>query len=296
MKLLTTLTLAFLVLAAAALASFTSTEDLSGFWTGDLGGNQVSIEMEQDEDGEMKVFLYFLNQDAISFKADPLTVEKGSFTAVFPPVGATVEARLDDDGKLHVDWRRPRQVLEASLQKGEAPKPVLERKRVVALGVNPTAPMATSQFAFLVGEWHGTKQRRTKDGSYRDTGTIVWKGEFLLDGMAVQNTSQSRGPGGRVTQWGVDTRVFNAPSGEWKHHYLNAFTGTFNDITWKMGDDGILTSSISQWMEPNGKMADHLIHIELIDETHFRWTADVSWDGGKTWTLENQISDNVRVK
>ncbi len=173
---------------------------------------------------------------------------------------------------------------------------VEERKRVVELGVNPLAPLATAQFAFLVGEWHGTKQRRGADGEYVDAGTIVWTGEWLADGMAVQNVSQSRGPGGRVTQWGVDTRVFNPQKGEWEHRYLNAFQGTFNELAWHMDEDGNLVSGISRWMEPNGQMGDHIIRIEVIDDDHFRWAADLTWDEGETWIRENQIQMNTRVR
>ncbi len=56
---------------------------------------------------------------------------------------------------------------------------------------------------------------------------------------------------------------------------------------------GTISASAIRRMEPNSKIADH---IELIDETHFRWAANVAWDNGKAWTLENQISNNVRVK
>ena len=76
---------------------------------------------------------------------------------------------------------------------------------------------------------------------------------------------------------------------------MNAFTGTFNEMNWNKNEEGVIASGISKWMEPNGKFGDHIIYIEEIDADTFRWSDDLSWDGGKTWIKGNQVQINRRI-
>ena len=283
-----------LALACALSPSARPTEtDAPATWVGTVGTNRLALELV---DGDApRVTLYVLNQDAIAFAGASVRVEDGGFEASFPDLGASVHAS-EGGGALVVEWEQPGFQQSSEFARQDHTPAVVERRRVTELGVNPRAPLATAQFAFLVGEWHGAQKRLGPDGSYIDVGTIDWKGRWVLDGMAVQNTSQSRAPGGQVTQFGMDTRTYNPKKGRWEHRYLDAFQGSFLAIEWTMDEQGVLVSNVVQWVEPGGQLADHVIRFEVIDEDHFRWSSDLSTDGGKTWIPASLVSENRRVR
>lgn len=279
-----------LTLAAAPVAA-----DDAPLWRGTLGPNELALELDpaRAEDAT----LYVLSQDAGAFRASVERADDGALTLRLPELLATLrvthEAQAD---ALSVEWTQPQFETTARFEAVDALPLVTERKRVTALGVNPRAPLATAQFAFLVGEWRGVTTRRGPDGGYVETGTITWEGEWILDGRAVQNTAKTLAPGGAVMQWGVDTRVFNTQRGRWEHRYLSGITGDFLALAWQADADGVLVSEPVSWREPDGRLADHVVRIELLDEDHFRWTADVSFDGGASWLRENQVQLNERVR
>lgn len=164
-------------------------------------------------------------------------------------------------------------------------------------GMHPSAPKETAQFAFLIGEWVG--HEKIGDGKLNRRKQLVWKGDWILDGLAIQNTSRTTvetgEPGVQATvQFGVDTRVYNPSLGKWQHSYVDGLTGMVLSISWEKKGRAMISNPV-EW-NVGGRTATHIIKFRNIDDDHFTWSLDRSFDKGKTWIRDAVVIENTRRK
>lgn len=264
---------------------------LLGFWRGKIGSSDAVIEMTAGNNS-VGATLYDLSNESAAVVAASAKLDGLALQLSFPKMGAELLATFQPESELlDARWQQAGQQLPLKLVRSELLPSVKERRRCSALGMNPLAPLATGQFAFLLGEWHGTNKKRPGT-------TLVWKGGWILEGMALQNTSKTSvdaglPSAGAVHQWGVDTRIFSRQRGLWQHTYTSALTGEVMTTTWKLvGED--LISDLAVWNEA-GKPTTNIIKFRDITEDSFVWSADRSFDGGETWVEDFIVIENRRV-
>jgi hypothetical protein len=148
---------------------------------------------------------------------------------------------------------------------------------------NPKAPAALSRFAFLIGKWRCATKVRLANGEWQ-TFEATWLGRFILDGYAIADEYRMTGSGGALIVLGMNLRSYNAAQQIWKIKWLNALTGTWNDLGAEdLGGVKFDGPSVSYvFREP---VAAHLYTRATytnISKTHFTWRGERSEDR-KTW-------------
>jgi len=274
----------------------TEASPLEGLWAGTVGQSQVAIQIARPDRSQREAWeatLYDLSNDTAAVPSMQTTVTELSVVLEFPGLAARLEGSLRaDKDVLEARWLQGAQDLSVPLKRSDPIPSITERKRWTELGMHPIAPLATGQFAFLIGEWHGKNPKRPNT-------TLVWKGEWIFDGMGIQNTSKTTGDAGTpkegaIYQWGIDTRVFSRSRGVWQHSYVSALKGDVMTTTWTLQGDA-LVSGIAVWNE-GGQPTTNIIKFRNISDDHFTWSFDRTLDGGETWVEDFMVIENVRVE
>jgi hypothetical protein len=79
---------------------------------------------------------------------------------------------------------------------------------------NPNAPQEMSQFAFLVGKWHGEAKLKREDGTWENL-KALWEGRYILDGYAVADEYRMTTPAGELLVLGINLRSYDAKKKAW---------------------------------------------------------------------------------
>lgn len=261
-----------------------------GLWRGTVGPSEVAVDVARDKDA-WRATMFDLTNDSALVEADQVHVDGATVTLSFSTLQARFVATLGEQG-LRGTWSQRGQAIDATLAPSKAIPSIEERRYWTSQGMHPHAPLATSQFAFLVGEWHGKNKQAPNT-------TLVWKGRWILDGMAVQNTSKTTGDpdtplAGLTTQWGVDTRIYSASRRAWQHTYTDVLSGDITTLSWTFKKDA-LVSGVTSWNE-GGKPTTNIIKFRDITEDRFTWSLDRSFDGGETWVEDFIVIDNRRQR
>ncbi len=289
------------VVAALTLTSSLLAQDSKpiGLWTGKLGPGRVAIEVELGPKQGLAATFYNLDGRVIPFKGTVQPLQAGGYKFHFKGLRMLFEGGVSKSGKaLQLELKGGRRSISVSLARTDNVPEVEKRKSfVLPKGMNPTAPMELADFAFLVGEWHGKHSKKIGGGRTAEF-LLVWKGKWILNGNAVQNTSQTwilrpDGKKGRMTQDGMDLRVFNSQTGQFEHTYVNAMKGAINRMTWRrVGDE--IHSDVSEWQDFEG-LNQNIIKFSKVGKDHFTWSVDRSFDQGKTWKKDYVVIENRRV-
>ncbi len=270
-----------------------------GQWTGKLGRGRIAIEVEASSTGGLAATFYNLDGRVLPFKGSVQALPTGKYRFRFKGLRWLFEGGVSKSGQtLQLATQGGRRALSVSLERAEKVPEIEQRKSfVLPEGMSPTAPMELANLAFLVGEWHGKHSKRIGGGRTAEF-LLVWKGKWILNGNAVQNTSQTwilrpDGTKGRMTQDGMDVRVFNSQTGQFEHSYVNAMKGTINRMTWRrVGEE--IHSDVSEWQDFEG-LNLNIIKFSKISKDRFTWSVDRSFDRGKTWKKDYVVIENRRV-
>jgi hypothetical protein len=161
--------------------------------------------------------------------------------------------------------------------------------------LNPNAPAALAQFAFLVGRWRCEAKLKSATGEWQ-TFQATWLGRFILDGYAISDEYRMTSSSGELIVLGLNLRTYDPAKQIWNIKWVNALTGTWVDLgPEELGGvkfDG--QSIIYSLKEPVAAHAFTRATYTNISKTHFTWRGEKSQDG-KTWS-EFMVVEALRSK
>ncbi|MGH2608645.1 MAG: hypothetical protein ACRDHF_06095 [Tepidiformaceae bacterium] len=157
-------------------------------------------------------------------------------------------------------------------------------------------PAGPTDFDFLEGRWN-VVYNNAQPGIPPDV-TGTWTARKEADGRVLYDEFRLFGPNRETVVLGTTYRVFDHVEKKWDMRYVGLSL---------IGEDGVVRhpahwAELSAWREGSRLRVDQrrgrvLLRITYYDmsEDHFRWQADVSTDGGKTWTKEQIRIEATRV-
>lgn len=154
---------------------------------------------------------------------------------------------------------------------------------------HPDAPVELQQFSFIIGNWECDGKSKQQDGSYTEW-QATWKGYYNLDGFQIADDFIMTDADGKYTFFGTTYRGYNLAEKKWDIKWYNALQTKWIDIEgeFKNGEMHLLGRG-------SGAKGDFLTRIKFkeITANSFTWKNDISFDDGKTWTMDNIV---VKVK
>jgi hypothetical protein len=156
---------------------------------------------------------------------------------------------------------------------------------------NPRAPKELEQFAFLIGRWQGDSSIKLPDGKW-STYKATLIGRYILDGYVIADEVRQFGPAGELTKCGQNYRSYNTNSG-WVMKWQDALNSTWLDLGPPELGGVVFSSGTFSFKHhlppgPVSKLfpAYTLFQIRIFDisQRHFSWRAEVSTDGGLSWS------------
>ena len=150
--------------------------------------------------------------------------------------------------------------------------------------LNPNAPAALSQFAFLIGRWKCDARVMTAEGEWQ-TFRATWVGRYILDGYAIADEYRMTDMSGKLIVLGMNFRSYDAAKRIWNIKWLDALTGTWVDLgSEEFG--GVVSkgqSIVYSFKEPVAGHAYTRATYTTLSETRFTWRGEKS-DDGNTWS------------
>jgi hypothetical protein len=151
--------------------------------------------------------------------------------------------------------------------------------------INPNAPPALSQFAFLIGRWRCEATITLDNGESQDY-EAAWIGRYILDGYVITDEFGMALPAGETIVLGMNFRAYDSAQQQWNIKWLNALTGRWTDLgPGELGGvqfDG--HSIVYAFKEPQAGHAYTRATYTNISDSHFTWRGEKSGDG-KAWTV-----------
>jgi hypothetical protein len=150
--------------------------------------------------------------------------------------------------------------------------------------LNPNAPRALLQFAFLIGTWECEAKVKSATGGWQRF-QAEWIGRYILDGYAVADEYRMTDSSGKLVVLGMNFRTYDASKQAWNLKWLNALAGTWTDL----GSDelGGVTSDgqsiIYVFKEPVAAHAYTRVTYTAVSKTYFTWRGEKS-DDAKAWS------------
>lgn len=154
---------------------------------------------------------------------------------------------------------------------------------------NPRAPVALSQFEFLLGEWRFDARFKSPDGEWQAFhGT--WLGRYILDGYVIEDEYTMFDTNGKVIVRGLNFRVYDVAKKNWNIKWLSALDGTWTDLTPEaLGGAKFEGPSVSYvFREPSGASAGWKSSYTRATYTSvspalFTWSGEKS-DDRESWS------------
>ncbi len=162
-------------------------------------------------------------------------------------------------------------------------------------GMNPRAPMETAQFGFFIGRWKSTAKwmNDTEKRTYTPEVEAVWTARWGWHGFAIYDDWEVKG---RPMQSGPALRTFDPGTRTWTMVYFPVLAS--RDSVWlmqgKFDKNGDLVANFTA-KDPRGREFLQRVRFHRVSRDHLRWTADRTYDGGKTWIKDIAVSDNIRL-
>jgi hypothetical protein len=142
-------------------------------------------------------------------------------------------------------------------------------------------------FGQFVGDWECDVVLNLPDGSSRK-GTCEWHFGWTLEGRAVQDVWIARygnvNPASPPDNYGTTVRWYDPKAGLWRVLWINPRENSVQTFTArKIGEEIVLEA------QDNPAHPYRWILSEIKPES-FRWRSVSSADGGKTWTVDQEMS------
>ena len=155
-----------------------------------------------------------------------------------------------------------------------------EIQGLAASGPSPRLKEKLALFGQFVGDWDIVENRHRKnDGTWaKSRGRLYWR--WILEGRAVQDVWTSVEDTGKEIPWGTTIRFYDPKIDAWQSTWISprqSLVRTF--IGRKVGDEIVLESTNSK------EKPLRWIFSEITPDS-FKWRGETSYDGGKTFLLE----------
>jgi hypothetical protein len=149
--------------------------------------------------------------------------------------------------------------------------------------LNPNAPAALAQFAFLIGRFRCDARVKLGDGQWQSF-AATWLGRFILDGYAIADEYRMTDSSGELIVLGMNLRAYDSARQRWNIKWLNALAGTWTDLgAEEFGGISFAGQSITySFKEPVAGHAYTRAIYTNISQSHFTWRGERSEDG-KCW-------------
>lgn len=162
-------------------------------------------------------------------------------------------------------------------------------------GMNRRAPMETAQFAFIVGNWKTETKwmNNIKEKTYAPAIEGHWEAYFDWDGFAITDKWTIPGVPG---SGGLAFRSYDLLSQKWVMTYMPSNQPKRNVWVMEGGFDeqGNLTAEFTS-EDAQGKAFLQKVYFKNITPNSFSWSADRSYDKGKTWIKDFSTSEQTRI-
>jgi hypothetical protein len=140
----------------------------------------------------------------------------------------------------------------------------------------------------FVGSWEGAVTYHPPDAAPVRNSAEVHFG-WVLQGCAVQDVwivparRDRQVPLGPVNLYGTTVRVYDPAAGAWNVTWMNPPNGAFTRLVGRREGDRIVQlgedrDGLNRWI------------FQEITADSFRWTGELSADGGKTWRLAAEFA------
>jgi hypothetical protein len=153
-------------------------------------------------------------------------------------------------------------------------------------GPDPALKDKLQLFGQFVGDWTFDVTLLKPDGS-KQQGTGEWHFGWVLEGRAIQdvwiaNYRHSK-PGDVERGYGTTLRFYDSKTDTWKVTWISPLSDVVIPFTArKVGKEIVMESK-------DGPMMGHWILSDITSRS-FRWRAEASRDGGKTWITTQEFS------
>lgn len=142
-------------------------------------------------------------------------------------------------------------------------------------------------FGQFVGSWHLEVKNFPEEGPVV-TAAGEWHFARVLDGRAIQDVwivprRDRIAAGAAVTEYGTTLRVFDPSIGAWRSTWFGPVRNRVLPFIGREENGEIVLSR----EESDGELT-RWIFFEIATRS-FRWRADTSTDGGKTWRTEQEM-------
>ncbi|MCW9708961.1 hypothetical protein [Fodinibius salsisoli] len=160
--------------------------------------------------------------------------------------------------------------------------------------INPNAPKQLSAFAFLLGKWNCKVTVKQEDGTTVKL-RATWQGQTILDGYVIADQFRMVDTKEDLVMLGMNYRAYNSETNTWNMKWLEALSGTWLDLgAQELGGVQLTDTTITYKAEYKpGEL--HRITFSDITENHFRWSVDISTDGGQQWNKSVMVIQANRV-
>jgi len=133
-----------------------------------------------------------------------------------------------------------------------------------------------ADYDFLVGSWTFVFEQRGEDGTRRPARTGTWEVRKAHGGLVIEDVWRLADSDDPTLTY----RVFDPTREHWTLRGVRPKTGTWDPgVSWSDGDERFVVQTFSERLLARIRYYD-------IRPDGFRWRADGSLDGGKTWTLD----------
>lgn len=158
-------------------------------------------------------------------------------------------------------------------------------------------PKEVEQFAFLVGQWEVKVLPRVSSLAARIHGvpTLLgsWKAWRALDGFGIEDELRIVDGSGNPSAFSHTVRFYDAAQRRWAQSSLDVYRGHFTPATAVWSNGEMQLRSIGR--DAEGKAYVQRARFHAITPTSFRYEADRSTDGERTWERRVLRMDARRV-
>jgi hypothetical protein len=147
------------------------------------------------------------------------------------------------------------------------------------------APKEAAQFHFLVGQWEVTVMPKVSSLAARIHGQPklvgTWKAWKALDGFGIEDELRVIDASGNPNGLTHSVRLYDAAQARWTQTTVDVYRARFTTANGTFADGVLTLRSVGR--DAEGKPYVQRARFYDITATSFKWQADRSNDGERTW-------------